>query len=138
MPLFIDIEKFKKVVTVKKTGFWLAFAGFLYLFWVLKVETGQLPFAAVGTNGGGANLFDLTRQVIANQGRTQFIVAIAIILAGKSLLIADLNLQLDNPKLHRVVDLRFGSVSLHSINKVTQIFLYITSAGLLLYLFYCC
>lgn len=123
---------------MKRAGFWLSFAGFLYLFWVLKVETGQLHFAGDGTNGGEANLFDLTRLVIAEQGRTQFIAAIAIILAGKSLLIAGLNLQLDNPELHRVVNLRFGSISLHSINKMTQIFLYITSAGLLLYLFYCC
>lgn len=126
------------MVTVKRTGFWLAFAGFLYLFWVLKIDTGQLSFIADGANGSEANVFDLTRLVIANQGRTQFIAAIAIILAGKTLMIAGLNLQLDNPKLHRVVNLRFGSVSLNSINKMAQVFLYITSAGLLLYLFYCC
>ena len=123
---------------MKKIGFWLAFAGFLYLFWVLKIDTGQLPVVADDANGREANVFDLTRLVIAEQGRTQFIAAIAIILAGKALMIAGLNLQLDNPKLHRVVNLRFESVSLNSINKMAQVFLYITSAGVLLYLFYCC
>ena len=91
-----------------------------------------------GANGSEANVFDMARLVVAEQGRTQFIAAIAIILAGKTLMIAGLNLQLDNPKLHRVVNLRFGSVSLNSINKMAQVFLYITSAGVLLYLFYCC
>lgn len=123
---------------MKRTGFWLAFAGFLYLFWVLKIQTGQMSLVGDGANGSEANVFDMARLVVAEQGRTQFIAAIAIILAGKTLMIAGLNLQLDNPKLHRVVNLRFGSVSLNSINKMAQVFLYITSAGLLFYLFYCC
>ena len=123
---------------MKKTGFWLAFAGFLYLFWVLKIDTGQLPVVADGANGREGNVFDLTRLVIAEQGRIQFIAAIAIFLAGKAFMIAGLNLQLDNPKLHRVVNLRFGSVSLNFINQMAQVFLYVTSAVLLLYLFYCC
>lgn len=123
---------------MKRTGFGLAFAGFLYLFWLLKVEAGQLPLVVDQANGSEANLFELARLVVAEQGRTPLIAAIAVILVGKALMIEGLNLQLDNPELRRVVNLRFGSVSLNSINKMTQIFLYITSAGLLLYLFYCC
>lgn len=123
---------------MKRTGFGLAFAGFLYLFWLLKVKAGQLSLVAAGANGREANLFDLARLVVAEQGRTHFIAAIAIILVGKALMIAGLNLQLDSPEPHRVVNLRIGSISLNSINKISQIFLYITSAALLLYLFYCC